>query len=469
MTDINSIVSKIRKILRKDAGVGGDEQRLTQIVWMMFLKILDDKEKELELVDQSYVSSIPKEYRWRNWAADPEGMTGKELFDFVDKQLFPALANIPLSENKYGNAIHSIFSDTHNYLKSGTHIRQVCNELNKVNFNKKADRDVLGDIYERLLNEMAAALNKGEYYTPRPLTRFIVEGLEPKLGEKVLDPSCGTGGFLLGVVDYVDNHEVHSQEQKRELMNSIKGVELKALPHLLATTNMILHDVEDPSVIKRDDMLARNLTDYGPQDKVDVIIANPPFSGEIVDGTEQNFPSKFRTKSTALLFLVLFVHLLKDGGRAGVVLPDGVLFGDGVDTEIKKELLSKCNLHTIVRLPSKTFLYAGANTNVLFFEKGKPTKETWFYHMKPPEGFKNYTKGRPINDGDFADLRSWWHDRVENDLAHKVSIEQIEERNFNLDIKNPNGGDLVEQLSSEELKEKIMETEKSIQVLLKMI
>lgn len=469
MSDIKSIIEKVRKITRKDKGVGGDEQRLTQLVWMLFLKVIDDVERdEKELIDLMYRSPIPEEFRWRNWGALPDGITGEELIYFVENKLFPALKNIQITDNPYSKAIKSIFEDTYNFVKSGTHLRQICNELSKINFGKsKEDRDVLGDVYERLLNEIGSAINKGEYYTPRPVTRFTVEMLEPKLGEIILDPSCGTGGFLLGAIDYIRDHSMKSEQDYKNMLANIRGVELKAFPHLLAVTNMILHGVPDPSIIKRDDMLSYPLNSYGPKDRVDLIIANPPFSGEIVDGTELNFPQRFRTKSTASMFLVLFMHLLKENGRAGVILPDGSLFGEGVDTKIREELLTSCNLHTIIRLPSKTFLATGTNTNILFFEKGSKTKNIWYYKLPLPEGMKNFTKGRPINHKDFEPIRKWWVDRKENDNAWKVSIEDIKAKNWNLDFKNPKGGDLEEQISSKKLVERILEKEGEIEKILK--
>lgn len=470
MTDVQNVIKQIQNIMRKDAGVDGDAQRLSQLVWMLYLKIFDDTEKSYEYDDPTYRSPLPVELRWRNWAEDPEGITGDELSEFIDTKLFPALKNITIRGHKESAAIiRSVFAETYNYMRNGTLIRQVVNKINEVNFNKKDDRHQFGDVYEKLLKDLQSAGNAGEFYTPRPLTKFVVDAVSPQLGETILDPACGTGGFIVNALEYVRNSgQVKTQDDEYLLQESVKGVELKPLPYILATTNLILHDVEEPTVLRRDDMLAaKALTEYGLNDRVDVVVANPPFGGVVADGVEQNFPSKFRTKETALLFLVLIVQILKDGGRAGIVLPDGVLFGDGVVTEIKKHLLETCNLHTIVQLPQGVFNpYAGVNTNLLFFTKGEPTKEVWYYHMPLPEGMKQYTKGKPIKHSEFDVVREWWGKRVENEFAHKVLIEQIQERNYNLDFKNPNVGGGIEQLSSKELKKKILESETGIQSLI---
>lgn len=437
---------------------------------MLFLKIFDDRERSHELIDPSYQSPIPEELRWRNWAADPEGITGEELSEFIDKELFPKLKALSVhDETSPAGIVRNVFADSYNYMKNGTLIRQVINRLSEINFNQKDDRHQFGDIYEGLLKDLQSAGNAGEFYTPRPLTKFLVEMVDPKLGEQVLDPACGTGGFLINALEHVRESGVKTKEDEQLLQESIHGIELKQMPHALAVTNFMLHDVENPTTIRHDDILAqKGLTEYGPSDRVDVVVANPPFGGVVADGVEKNFPSKYRTKATELLFLVLIIHILKDGGRAGLVLPDGTLFSEGVATEIKKHLLETCNLHTIVRLPQGVFNpYAGVNTNLLFFEKGQPTEEVWYYHMPLPEGMKQYTKGKPIKHHEFDLVREWWNNREENEFAHKVSIEQIQDRNYNLDFKNPNGEEEVEQLSSKELREKILTSELEIQNLLK--
>lgn len=470
MSNIQSIIRNIQDTMRKDAGLDGDAQRISQLVWMLFLKIFDDQESNLELIDTKYKSPIPEHLRYRNWAVNPEGITGQDLADFIDKELFPALKNLPVTEGSTrAMLIKSIFSDTYNYMKNGTLIRKVFNKINEIDFNKSDDRHAFGDLYEKILKDLQSAGNAGEFYTPRPLTKFVVEMVDPKIGDIVLDPACGTGGFLVNALDHM-RVGVKNAAEKQKVEDNIRGTELKPLPHMLAITNMILHGVESPSKIVRGDMLSRPYTDYGPRDRVDVIVANPPFGGMVTDGTELNFPSQFRTKETADLFLVLFVHLLRDGGRAGIVLPDGSLFGEGVKSNIKEHLLTECNVHTIVRLPPGVFNpYAGVNTNLVFFTKGQPTQEVWYYQMQLPPGLRAYTKTKPITDRDFEPVRAWWNNRTENECAWKVSIEDIKAKGYNLDIKNPHVGEVEAELSSKELVERILEKEGEIKEILKSI
>lgn len=460
----------MQDIMRQDAGVDGDAQRLSQLVWMLFLKIFDDKEKEYELENLKYKSPLPREMRWRNWAQNTEGMTGDELLEFVNNKLFKHLKNLSFKQgdDPRGFIVKEVFEDTYNYMKSGTLIRQVVNKINEIDFNKKDDRHHFNEIYEHLLKELQGAGNAGEFYTPRPLTKFIVEMVAPELGETILDPACGTGGFLVNALEYVRNNEVKDWRGEKKLQASIRGIELKPLPHLLAITNLILHGVETPQQIKRGDMLSKPLREYGPKDRVDVIVANPPFGGVVKAGTEANFPQEFRTKETADLFLALFVHLLKPNGRAGIVLPDGSLFGEGgAKTAIKRKLLEECNVHTIVRLPQGVFNpYAGVNTNLIFFDKGNPTKEIWYYELPLPEGLKQYTKNRPIRHEEFEPVKKWWKNRKSNGNAWKISIKEIQEKNYNLDFKNPNKKDSEINKSPKELLKGIEEREKKIEGLL---
>ncbi|OHA74553.1 MAG: DNA methyltransferase [Candidatus Wildermuthbacteria bacterium RIFCSPLOWO2_01_FULL_48_35] len=472
MSNIQSVIKNIQDIMRKDAGVDGDAQRLSQLVWMLFLKIFDDQERERELINLKYHSPLPEELRWRNWAADPEGMTGDGLLEFVNNKLFKRLKDLSFDESEDPRAfiVREVFADSYNYMKSGTLIRQVINKINEIDFNKADDRHAFNDLYEHLLKELQSAGNAGEYYTPRPLTRFVVEMVSPKLGEKVLDPACGTGGFLIDTLEYIRKQEVKTAADEKKLQSQIHGVELKPLPHLLAITNMILHGVDTPKTLRRGDMLAQPLREYGPKDRVDVITANPPFGGAVKDGVEKNFPAEFRTRETADLFLVLFIHLLKPNGRAGIVLPDGSLFGEGVKTAIKKKLLEECNVHTIVRLPQGVFNpYAGVNTNLIFFTKGEPTKEIWYYQLPLPEGVKQYTKNRGITHEEFDLARrslgvggAGPKVRKENKNMWKVSIKQIQERNYNLDFKNPNGRAKVEHTDPKKVLENIATAEKQI-------
>jgi type I restriction enzyme M protein len=443
---ISTTIKSIQDIMRKDVGVDGDAQRIGQLVWMFFLKIYDDKETEYELLDDAYRSPIPEPLRWRNWAANAEGITGDELLDFVNNQLFPTLKNLqPAPDDQRGFVIKSVFEDAYNYMKSGHLMRQVINKIvSGLDFNKTQDRHLFGDLYEQILRDLQNAGNAGEYYTPRPVTQFMVEMVDPRLGEKVLDPACGTGGFLTSTIEHVRRHQVKTVEDEQRLQHSIHGVEKKPLPHLLCTTNMILHGLDVPSNVRHDNTLARPLRDYGPRDRVDVIVTNPPFGGMEEDGIENNFPASFRTRETADLFLVLIMHLLKDGGRAALVLPDGTLFGEGIKTRIKEQLLETCNLHTVVRLPNGVFNpYTGIKTNLLFFTKGTPTEHVWFYEHPYPPGVKSYNKTKPMRVEEFEAEKAWWSNRVENEHAWKVSAADIKARNYNLDIKNPHSPDAV--------------------------
>jgi type I restriction enzyme M protein len=448
---ISSTIKSIQDIMRKDVGVDGDAQRIGQLVWMFFLKIYDDKETEYELLDDDYRSPIPEPFRWRNWAANPEGITGDELLDFINNQLFPSLKDLtPVAGDKRGYVIRGVFEDAYNYMKSGHLMRQVINKIVAgLDFNKAQDRHLFGDLYEQILRDLQNAGNADEYYTPRPVTQFMVDMLAPRLGDKILDPACGTGGFLTCAIETVRKQHVKTVEQEQQLQDSIYGVEKKPLPHLLCTTNMILHGIDVPTNVRHDNTLARPLRDYGPKDRVDVILTNPPFGGMEEDGIENNFPATFRTRETADLFLVLIMHLLKDGGRAAVVLPDGTLFGEGIKTRIKEQLLDTCSLHTVVRLPNGVFApYTGIKTNLLFFTKGQPTTDVWFYEHPYPAGYKNYSKTRPMRIEEFAAEKAWWggedrSGRFENEFAWKVSANDIRARNYNLDCKNPHSPDLV--------------------------
>jgi type I restriction enzyme M protein len=443
---ISTTIKSIQDIMRKDTGVDGDAQRIGQLVWMFFLKIYDDKETEYELLDDDYTSPIPVHLRWRNWAANPEGMTGDELLDFVNIQLFPKLKNLQIKgDDKRGFVIRGVFEDAYNYMKSGHLMRQVINKIvGGIDFNKAQDRHLFGDLYEQILRDLQNAGNAGEYYTPRPVTQFMVDMTAPQLGEKILDPACGTGGFLTCAIEYVRKQHVKTVEQEQLLQESIFGVEKKPLPHLLCTTNMILHGIDVPTNIRHDNTLARPLRDCTQRDRVDVILTNPPFGGMEEDGIENNFPATFRTRETADLFLVLIMHLLKDGGRAAVVLPDGTLFGEGIKTRIKEQLLETCNLHTVVRLPNGVFSpYTAIKTNLLFFTKGTPTQNVWFYEHPYPAGYKNYSKTKPMRIEEFEVEKAWWDNRIENEFSWKVSADDIKARNYNLDIKNPHSPDQV--------------------------
>ncbi|RXE47627.1 type I restriction-modification system subunit M [Chromohalobacter israelensis] len=443
---ISTTIKSIQDIMRKDVGVDGDAQRIGQLVWMLFLKIYDDREQEWELDYDDYVSPIPEQLRWSSWAADPEGLTGEGLKSFIDNTLFPGLQQLDAGGDARAAVIRSVFEDAYNYMKSGHLLRQVINRIQEgIDFNASQQRHAFGDMYEQILKDLQSAGNAGEFYTPRAVTEFMVNRVDPKLAESVMDPACGTGGFLTCAIEHKRKHYVQTPADEQTLQHSIYGWEKKPLPHLLATTNMILHGIEVPSQIRHDNTLNRPYRDWGPSERVDVIVANPPFGGTEEDGIENNFPAEFRTRETADLFMALFIRLLKQNGRAAVVLPDGFLFGEGMKTRLKEKLLSECNLHTIVRLPNGVFNpYTGIKTNLLFFTKGQPTENIWYYEHPYPEGYKNYSKTRPLRVEEFATEIEWWGDeadgfasRQETEQAWKVGIEEIKARNYNLDIKNP--------------------------------
>jgi len=438
MKNIGGIVKAMQDIMWKDPGVSGDAQRIEQLGWMIFLKIMDDKDKEMEVMNKKFTSVIPKKLQWRAWAENKEGITGDELKEFVDNKLFPQLRNLDVS-GAYSRAllVKEVFSGTNNYMKSGTLLRQVINKLDDIDFNSTEDRHVFGEIYETILKSLQSAGSYGEFYTPRAITEFMTEMTKPSLSEKILDPACGTGGFLTSAIEYIRAKEIKNAKDIKKLEENIHGMELKPLPFMLCATNLILHDMENPNV-EYTNTLNRQYSDIGAKDRVDVILANPPFGASVEDGIENNFPAHLRTRETADLFLVYMARILKDGGRAAIVLPDGSLTGDGVKQRIREHFLKECNLHTIVRLPNSVFQpYASVATNLLFFEKGKPTKDIWYWEHKLPEGVKAYNKTRPIQKAEFENLRKWWKKREETEFAWKVSVKDIEANGWNLDIKNP--------------------------------
>jgi type I restriction enzyme M protein len=442
---VRTLVKSIQDIMRQDTGVDGDAQRISQLCWMFFLKIIDDQDQELELLQSDYRSPIPPQYQWRNWAANPEGITGEELLAFINADLFPALKNLPTSSlpRDRRRVVKDVFEDAYNYMKSGQLMRQVINKINAVDFNNLSERQHFGDIYEQILNDLQSAGNAGEYYTPRAVTAFMVDRIDPHPGETLLDPACGTGGFLTCSIRHMRDRYVKKPEHEKAMQAGLRGVEKKQLPHMLCVTNMLLHGVEDAGFVRHDNTLARPYISYTQSDRVDIVLTNPPFGGREEDGIESNFPAHFRTRETADLFLALIIRLLKPGGRAAVVLPDGTLFGEGIKTRLKEHLMEECNLHTIVRLPNSVFRpYASIGTNLLFFEKGVPTKDIWFYEHRVPEGQKAYSMTKPIRLEHLQACMDWWggkdrKGREEGPQAWRVSAEDIKARNYNLDIKNP--------------------------------
>ncbi len=441
---VRNTVKSIQDIMWKDAGVDGDAQRLSQLCWMFFLKIIDDQDQELELLRPGYRSPIPVPLRWRTWAANPEGITGDDLLDFVNTELFPRLKDLP-AVAKPGDRrriVRDVFEDAYNYMKSGQLMRQVINRINQIDFNDLSQRQHFGDIYEQLLNDLQSAGNAGEFYTPRAVTAFMVDRIDPRPGEILFDPACGTGGFLTCSVRHMRDRYVKKVQDEQKLQAALRAVEKKQLPHMLCVTNMLLHGIEDPSFVRHDNTLARPYISYTQSDRVDLVLTNPPFGGREEDGIESNFPAHFRTRETADLFLALIIRLLKTGGRAAVVLPDGSLFGEGVKTRLKEHLMEECNLHTIVRLPNSVFKpYASIGTNLLFFEKGTPTKDIWFYEHRVPDGQKAYSMTKPIRFEHLQGCIDWWggarrKGREEGPQAWKVTAADVKARGYNLDIKN---------------------------------
>lgn len=437
---IETLIKRIQDIMRQDSGVDGDAQRISQMVWLLFLKVYDAKEELWEFYDEEYQSIIPEELRWRNWAVDEkdgQALTGEKLLEFVNNQLFPTLKELKVDENteKRSAIVKYVFEDVYNYMKNGTLLRQVVNVLNEVDFTEYEERHAFNDIYENILKDLQSAGNAGEFYTPRPVTEFLIKMLNPQVGDSIADLACGTGGFLTSAISHMDD-QVKTPDDKKMIQRSLYGVEKKPLPYLLAMTNLILHDVDSPNLL-HGNSLSKNVRDYKEEDRFDVIAMNPPYGGTEEDAIKVNFPVNMQSSETADLFIALILYRLKKNGRAGVVLPDGFLFAnDGAKRAIKEKLLSECNLHTIVRLPKGVFSpYTDIQTNLLFFDKTEPTKEIWFYEHPLPEGYKKYTKTKPIKEKEFEPEISWWNNRVENDFAWKMTINEVIERGYNLDVR----------------------------------
>lgn len=441
---VRNTVKSIQDIMRQDTGVDGDAQRISQLCWMFFLKIIDDQDQEFELLDSDYRSPIPTALQWRTWAADPEGMTGDALQTFVNDELFPQLKALqPSGPSDRRRVVRDVFEDAYHYMKSGQLMRQVINKITGIDFNNLAERQHFGELYEQILNDLQSAGNAGEYYTPRAVTAFMADRIDPHPGEILLDPACGTGGFLTCAVRHMRSRYVKTVEDEERMQQGLRAIEKKQLPHMLCVTNMLLHGVRDPAFVRHDNALARPYVSYSASDRVDIVLTNPPFGGREEDGIESNFPKQFRTRETADLFLALIIRLLRPGGRAAVVLPDGSLFGEGVKTRLKEHLMEECNLHTIVRLPNSVFKpYASIGTNLLFFEKGEPTREIWFYEHGVPHGQKAYSMTKPIRLEHLKSCLDWWggterKGRTETEVAWRVTADAVKARGYNLDIKNP--------------------------------
>ena len=441
----SGFIKRVRDIMRMDAGINGDAQRIEQMVWMLFLKVYDSKEDDWELNEDSYTSIIPEDCRWRNWAvADANGhaMTGDELLDFVNNKLFPTLKNLSVTpDTQVKKAIvKSTFEDANNYMKDGVYLRQVLDVLNEIEFDDVKESHAFGFVYEEILRELQAAGSSGEFYTPRAVTDFMALMIQPKLGEKMADFACGTGGFITSWLSQLQK-QVSDTEAQRQLDESIYGIEKKPFPYLLCVTNMLLHDIEVPNIY-HDNSLRRNLLDYTDDDKFDVILMNPPYGGHEDKSIQGFFPDDLASSETADLFLSVIMYRLKKNGRAAVVVPDGFLFGlDNAKVAIKTKLLTEFNLHTIVRLPGSVFSpYTSISTNLLFFDNTKPTTETWYYRVDMPSDRKHFSKTKPMELKHFDDAIAWWNDRKEITLedgpkAQKFTADYLlNEQGCNLDL-----------------------------------
>lgn len=482
---LGSLIKSCRDIMRKDKGLSTDIDRLPMLTWLMFLKFLDDleplRETEAKMAGKRFHPSIDPPYRWRDWAAKPDGITGDALISFINNDeatrpdgtrgpgLFAYLRSLHSLNGDRRDVIGAVFQGTVNRMLSGYLLRDVINKINGLHFTSTDEIYTLGHLYESMLKEMRdAAGENGEFYTPRPVVQFMVNAVNPKLGETVLDPACGTGGFLASTFEHLKKQCKTAGDQRRLQRESLFGIEAKPLPYLLCQMNLLLHGVEYPN-IDPNNALRFPLREIGEKDRVDVILTNPPFGGEEEKGIQGNFPEDKKTNETALLFLQLIMRKLRRQAKAGfaasraaVVVPNGTLFGDGVCARIKEELLKDFNLHTVVRLPNGVFApYTGIPTNILFFDRSGPTKEIWYYEQPLPEGRKNYTKTQPIQFDEFASCLAWWNERQENERAWRIAVDKIS-TNYNLDIKNPQAKDDISHLPPEQLAESILQKERRI-------
>lgn len=470
---IDTMVRRIQNIMRQDAGVDGDAQRVSQLVWMIFLKVYDAKEEEWEFMENDYQSIVPEELKWRNWAVDNKdgkAMTGESLLNFINNELFPTLSDLEIDEYTPRRAaiVKTVFEDANNYMKDGVLLRQVINVLNEIDFNDYDERHAFNDVYESFLQSLQSAGNAGEFYTPRVLTEFIISVLNPKIGEKVADYAVGTGGFLTSAIEHLREQEKTPAD--RETVNeNVVGVEKKGMPYMLGVTNLILHDIDAPNLI-HDNSLTKNVRDISDEDKADIIAMNPPYGGVEGEGIQANFPSDMQTRETADLFMAMIMYRLRKNGRAGVILPDGFLFGtDTAKVNIKKKLSEEFNLHTIIRLPAGVFApYTTIKTNILFFENNGTTEAIDYYEVPLPETLKNgFSKTRPFRKQHIESAQEWYFNRDNNDInAYTVSKEEVINRNYNLDIKNSIKSDEEEVFTLPELMERLNTNSKEIQSLI---
>jgi len=437
-----ALIKSARDAMRKDAGLNGDLDRIPQLAWLLFLRAFDGLELSREITEDNFRPTIEAPYRWRDWAADANGRTGDALIAFIDMQLLPYLRGLRgTGRHDSRDVLAAVFKETNNRMLSGYLLRDVINKVNGINFTSSDDIHTMAHLYESMLREMRdAAGDSGEFYTPRPIIRFIVQQVDPQLEEIILDPACGTGGFLVEALEHLAP-KVETTGQQRALQDDLRGIEKKPLPYLLGMMNLLLHSVGQPNII-RGNALAGPITQIGKARRVDIILTNPPFGGEEEQSIQANFPADMRTSETAWLFLQLVVRQLNDGGRCGIVVPHSVLFNRGIGARIKRQLLAECNLHTVVRLPAGAFApYTDIPSNLLFFDKTGPTKEVWYYEIDPPEGRKKYSKIKPLRFSEFAGCQAWWAERVENEHAWRVQISEIESNEYDLDLRNPNRPD----------------------------
>lgn len=487
---LGSLVKSARDKMRKDKGLNGDLDRLPMLTWIMFLKFLDDLEHEqeemAELEGTPFRATIAAPYRWRDWAAQPDGISGPELIAFINQDeavrpdgtrgagLFAYLRSLESTGGFDRRAVVArVFRGVNNRMESGYLLRDVTNLVNGIHFNASDEIHTLGNLYETLLREMRdSAGDSGEFYTPRAVVRFMVEVTDPRLGETLLDPACGTGGFLVEAYNHLASQANTVADRRTLQADSIRGIEAKSLPYLLAQMNLLLHGLESPK-IEFENALKDKLTEIGDNKRVDIILTNPPFGGEEERGIVNNFPADRQTAETALLFLQLIMRSLRrpiDGqrpGRAAIVVPNGTLFGDGVAARIKEDLLKDFNLHTVVRLPNGVFApYTSIPTNLLFFDRSKPTEEIWYYEQPLPEGRKNYTKTQPMQFDEFAPCLQWWHNREENERAWRVPVATLRDNGFNLDIRNPNAAQDAAHRPPAELLASILDKDRQVAALM---
>lgn len=442
---ISNFVKRIQDVMRNDSGVNGDAQRIEQIVWILFLKIYDAKEETWELLNDNYTSIIPEGLKWRDWAVDRkdgEALTGDGLLDFVNNTLFPTLKNLEIDETTPMSQVivRYAFEDANNYQKDGVLLRQVVNIIDEIDFTEYKERHEFGAIYESFLKDLQSAGNAGEFYTPRAVTDFMVKVVKPVLGDKIGDFACGTGGFLTSALNELDKQVGNSLENREIYNKSVYGIEKKALPHMLCVTNMLIHDIDDPNIL-HGNALEIDYKDMRKMEPFDVILMNPPYGGSEKDSVKSNFPTELRSSETADLFMNVIMYRLKKNGRCAVIIPDGFLFGtDNGKFNIKKKLFSEFNLHTVVRMPHSVFApYTSIRTNILFFDNTEPTKETWFYRVDMPEGYKNFSKTRPMKLEHFNGALNWWENREEIEVdgfpkAKRYTIDEIVERSYNIDL-----------------------------------